>query len=710
VDAVCAEEEPLMVATTPTSKRRPFPYDLYLGDVRCMLEPQADGNLVTKKTRTLDATAPVDYTYSSANPYKERAFEWRELYGGFGQGTAPSGGLSIQIPRRYSYAQYADLSIDGLWMKGPKFETHVETVNVAAGEIRQLISALHGGTLTWFAICENAVYRRVSDGVWTVSLSAATLAGSKPQQAFRFKHRGVTPVDALYLATSASNLYKYDGAAWTLAGAAAGPGTGAVQGEARYIERVNDELWVAGDYWVVKVTDDPMVRANYSAVIYVGDQTAKITWLKQLGDTLIIWKEDGVYTVDVAGLDHELFPTLRGKNALTNGRNATVWIDRAWFTYGDQTFTMTEDGVLKPDGMEQMLENESTVKGQWIAGAGHNTWFLYELLYNVDNDMTYLMKHGTWVEENANQNTPGIAQFAEAHHGAIYEWDKRATCAEIVVGLQATGNDRLYIGFVDGTVQWCILPQNSPNPAEDPHTEFTSLTSYIYLPTHHSGFRADNKLWHAITAMGPRLTTTEWIEVEYVLDTSNDLADWVPVFPDDPKFTLPSQRRAFTADEVADPKSSKLMNLRVKLEKDPSLSLSPANLSPLIEGIVIHESIRPAFSREFTFSIKAGTFLARRNGMVDRRRGASLKDEILQRCAQVGPINVLMPTGELEALTIIDYSDSAASWAKRRDHEWLIVIQGIQLGILSDITQIISSGLTYRTLEQYTVGQLESII
>ena len=705
-----------MVATTPISRRRPYPYDLYLEDVRCILEPRADGNLVSKKTKTLDATAPIDYTYSSANPYKERAFEWQELYGGFGQGTAPATGK----PRRYSHAIKADLSLDGLWMKGPRFGETIsgtpvnqQTIDAAAGEVRQLIWALHGGTLTLFAICENAVYRRVNDDVaggWTVSLSAATLAGAKPQQALRFKHRGVAPVDALYLGTSAHNLYKYDGAAWTVAAAAAGPGTGAVQGEARYVERVNDEFWVAGDYWVVKATDDPMVRANYSAVIYVGDQSAKITWLKVLGDTLIIFKEDGVYTVDTDGLDHELFPTLRGKNNLQNGRNAAVWIDRLWFTFGDQTFTMNEAAQLKPDGMEQMLENASDIHGQFVGSAGHNTWFNYELLYNVDNDTTYLVKHGTWVEENSNQATPGVAQFAEAHHGSIYDWDKKATCIEIIAGLHATGNDRLYVGFLDGTIQWCLLPQNSPNPAEDAHCEFTSQDSYVYLPVHHAGFRADNKLWHAITATGPWLTTTEWIEVEYRLDVANPLAEWIPVSPDAPTFTLPSQRRNFTEDEVADPISGKVIEFRVKLVKDPDIAASPARFSPITEGIIIHESIRPSFSREFVFAIKAGTFLPRRDGLVDRRRGSVVKDMILQRCAQTGPVNVTMPTGEVEALTIVDYKDSAASWAKRRDHEWLVEIQGIQLGILSDSSQHVSTGLTYETLEGYTLGELESII
>lgn len=700
-----------MVATTTVSKRRPYPYDAYIGDVRVMLEPQADGNMVSQKTKTLDATAPVDYTYSSADPYKERAFEWTELFGGFGQATATSG-----TPRRYSWAEKADLSVDGLWFKGPKFETHAETINAAAGEVRQIVQALHGGVLTTFAICENGVYRRVADNNWVVSLSAATLGpGVLPQQAVRFKHRGVASVDALYVATSASNLWQYNGATWALAGAAAGPGVGVTQGEARYIERVHDELWVAGNYWVAKVTDDPMVRANWSGVIatdvdYPGEQSAKITWLRQLGDTLIIFKEDGIYTFDGDGVPHELFPTLRGKNSVTNGRNAAVWIDRVWFTYGSQTFTMDENATLRPDGMEQMLENNSDVHGQWVGGAGHNTWFFYEIYYNSVNDTTYLIKHGTWVEENSSQATPGVAQFAEAHHGALYDWDKKATSIETVSGLHTGGNDRLYIGFLDGTVQWAVLPRTSPNPNEDANCEFTSLDSYVYLPVHHSGFRADNKLWHAITAMGPRLTSTEWIEVQYRLDVANDLASWVSVAPDSPAFTRPSQRQSFTADPVASPVFGKLMEMRVKLVKDPNLSSSPANLSPVTEGIVIHESIRPSFSREFTFSVKVSSFLARRDGLVDRRRGADILTALLSECAQTGPVTVVLPTGDEEDLTIIDYRDSAASFGKRRDHEWLVQVQGIQLGTLSSDESEVTSGLTYATLETYTLGQLESII
>jgi hypothetical protein len=695
-----------MVATTPTSKRRPYPYDMYIGDVRVILEPQADGNLVSQKSKTLDETAPTDYTYSSANPFKERAFEWTQLYGGYGQAVAPSTG----VPRRYAYAIKADLSVDGLWMKGPKFETHIQTIDAAAGEVRQIILAAHGAGTAWFAICENGIWRRTADtasGGWTVSLSAASLgAGVNPIQAVRFQHRGTSPVDALYVATDNSNLWQYNGSTWTVAGLGAGP----PNNEARAIERVNDELWVAGDYTVSKVQDDPMDRLKYAAAIYVGDQSARINWLKSIGDVLYIFKEDGVYTVDTTGLDHELFSTLRGKNSRANGRNAAVWIDRMWFTYGDQTFTMTEDAALQPDGMEQMLENTSPVKGTWVAGAGHNTWFLYELVYNSVNDTTYLIKHGTWVEEGSNQNTPGVAQFAEAHHGALYDWDKKATCAEIVPDLEAAGNDRLYVGFLDGTVQWCILPQHTPNPAQDSSCEFTSGDSYVYLPIHHGGFQADNKLWHGVTAMGPTLSATEWAEVQYRLDVSNALAEWTTLLPDDPKFTLPAQRKAFVADAVADSVWGQYMEIRVKLSKDPDLGSSPAYASPVMEGIALHESVRPAFSREFTVSVKAASYLPRRDGVADRRRGSAILDALIEECQRVGPVNCTMPTGETEPWTLVGYRDSAASYGKRRDHEWLVQIQGIQLGFNSVQRGTTYSGLTYATLEQYTLGQLESII
>jgi hypothetical protein len=709
-----------------TSRRRPWPYDAYIGPVKTRLAP-VEGQLVTEKTKTLDATAPIDYTYGSANPFKERTSEWQDLFGGFGQSEAPT-----TIPRRYDHAEYVDASIDGLWMLGPRFEDHIETIDdsPAPGEVRQLVKALHGGVLTVFAICENGVWRRSGDGSWVESLTTATSpalpGGTHPQQALRFKHRGVTPLDALYLATDNTNLYRYDGAAWTVAGAAAGPGTGAVQGEARWLERVGDEFWVAGDYWIVKCEDDPMNRPNYSGVIYIGDQTAKVTQIKQVDNTLYAWKEDGIYTVDQDGVDVDLFPTLRYRNNLANGKNASVWIDRIWFTYGDQTLMLDSQATLKPDGFEQMLENTSVVRGQWIGGAGHNTWFFYEVYYNTAINTSFLVKHGTWVEETSSASKPGVSQYAEAHHGAIYQWNKRATSATVVSGLHTGGNDRLYIGFSNGTVEWTPLPRHSPNPAEDTNCEFTSKPAYMYLPLHHSGFRADNKLYHGVTAFGPRLTAAEWVEVEYKLDVTNSLAPWLTFSTGvDARFTYPGQRQQFSSTESTNPVYGTAIMLRIALKKNPDTTISPRYLTPMLHGIGIHESLRPAFSREFTFIVGAKSYMALRDGKVDRRRGSDIYSALLQQAQEVGTVIMLLPTGTYEEMTIIDWHDTSVPENLRRDFEWAIQVHAIQLRTRSSVSGStvggdlgggstapppVTGGFTYDTLEQYTLDQLESII
>jgi hypothetical protein len=707
---------PAPVAWTPGSRRRPWPYDAYIGNVRVLLEPDQDGNLISDNSKTLDATAPIDYTYSSANPYKERTSEWQHLYGGFGQAVADE----VLPPHRYWYAEKCDVSVNGAAMKGPAFEQHIETVNAGAGEVRQLIQGLIGGVTNLFAMCQNGVYYQApGTGSWTQTLTAGTgpalPGGVHPTQAVRFKHRGAGALDCIYLAADSGNLWRFDGTTWAVCAVGAGPpdyGTGI--GQARYIEKVGDELWVAGDYGVAKCEADPTLRASWSAPIYVGDQSARITWLRQVNDTLYIFKEDGIYTITTTGLDRELFPTLRGKNSMVNGRNASVWLDRIWFTYGNQTFTLNSTGQLRADGLEQMLENTSPVRGRWVDGAGHNTWFFYEVYYDEITDDSFLVKHGTWIEETSNQDTPGISQFAESHHGALYDWQKRATTCDVVAGWDSTGNDRLYVGFVDGTLTWTRLPRHSPNPSDDINCEFTVQNSWVYLPQHHSNFRADNKLWHAMTTFGPRMNDTEWVEIEYKTDVTNPFAAWTKVDPVNPKFTLSGQRHNMTDNEVNNPVFGRQILTRLHLIKDPNLSASPLRFSPVVEGIAIHESIRPAFSREFIFTVRIGSFLPKRDGTVDRRRATTVLDEVLKTCATIGPVYVLLPTGQVEQMTITNYQDMAAPRQKVRDFSWMVKIEAIQLRTITQgavqTQPPLTTGLTYATLEQYTLGDLESII
>jgi len=686
------------------SRRRPWPYDAYIGTTKVILDPGQDGNLVGQKSKTLDQIAPTSYEYGSANPFAERTEDWTELYGGMGELVQPT-----THPRRYMWAQRLDASINGFWMKGPLL--HSEALPITAGEIRQFVKALHGGAETLFAICQNGVYRRVGDNNWVASLTTATspalpLTGYYPQKAVRFKGRGSTG-DYLWLGISAGNVWYYNGTTWVQVAGAAGPlnALDSNDGQARYLERVGDELWAAGDYWVTKVEEEPDLRAKWSGVIYIGDQSAKITWLASIGTVLYIFKEDGIYTISTAGTDQELFPALRVKRSVDNGRNATPWMNKLWFNFQDNTYTIDEQGQIDPDGLEQMLENFSNVRGNWIAGAGHNTWFMYELYYNPFIRSSFLVKHGTWIEQNTQQ---GSTQFTNAHHGSIAEWAKKATSCYIVSGVHTTGNDRLYVGFEDGSLEWCVLPQASPNPALDTACEFTSQDSWMYLPIHHANFQADNKFWRGVSMFGPHLTSTEYCEIEYRYDLVNPIGNWVKLTPatgtaDPPKFTTASQRVDLPG---ANPIFSKAIWFRIKLCKHPTLS--PVNQTPVVTGLSIHEAVRPGIALQYAMSIKAGSYVPKHNGTVDRRRGGLLRDNLLAETTKVGASLIKLPDGITQEMMIIDFKESMIPKHKRRGTDFLIELTAIQLKALTNVA--ISTGLTYATLERFTLGQLEELL
>lgn len=696
----------MTVARTALSRERPYPYDAYVSTVPVILKPGDDDNMVGRKSKTLDATAPSVYDYSSQSPYKERTEIFRSLIGGMGQSVEDHGPI-----RRYGYTTNCDLSIYGKWMKGPKFESHIETINASAGAVRQLIIGLHNTTPTLFAICDNGVWRRVSDGTWTASLTGSTVpalpGGQIPQKAVRFKGRFGGATDDLYLGTDDGNIWKYNGTVWSQAGAPAGPGDGAGNGECRYVTSIGDEFWVAGDYWVVKCEADPMLRASYSAVIWIGDQSSKISWIEQVDNVLYVFKRDGrIFTVSSLGEDVELFPNINRKSTPYNGRNAVTWLDRMWAPMGDSLVLLDGEGNLTPDGLENLLDNTSPVRGRFVAGTSHHTWFMYEIYFNEILNTSYLVKHGTWVADPESQAAMGASRFIETHHGSLAEWNKEATSAATVSDLHATSNDRLYVGFDDGTVEWCVLPRNSPDPTKDTACEFTGLSSYVYLPDHHANFQADNKLWQGISVFGQYLSPNEYATVEYKI-SQDDLAAWEML--NDPtsgtKYTYSGQRIDFT-DEP--PVYSKVISTRVGLVKNADLGISPVNISPVLEGIGIHESVRPSLSIEWTMNILASSFNAKRDGTTDRRRGSLIREQLLELTRQVRNIDIILPTGEVENVAILDYNESWRSRPNRRDLEWTIQMVFIQVKTLTE--NIVSEGLTYDELEVYTLDELEDII
>lgn len=691
-----------MVPNTFQSRRKPWPYDAYIKGIPVLLQPGEDGNLVSRKSKTLEATAPVTFEYSSASPYKERTVEFTELFGGMGLGVEPIRGDI----RRYAYTVKTDASINGLTMKGPKFETHLETI-VGAGAIKQTIRALHGGVETTFAVCDNGVWRRIADNNWTPSLTSGTTpaipGGQHPLNAMRFKARYTGGVDGLYVGTDVGNIWRYDGATWTQAAAGEGPGTGVLQGECRYLEQIQDEFWVAGDYWVVKTTADPMLRASYAGVIYIGDQSAKISWIAQNGNTLYIFKVDGrVYTITADGQDQELFSQFQAVRSNRNGRNASVWLGKMWAPLGDSLIRLDNSANLEFDGLDRLLDNDSPVRGVFVAGAGHSSWFMYEIYYNASTDTSFLVKHGSWV---STPDTGNLDKYVDVHHGAIYDWDREATSCQVLAGTHPSGNDRLYVGFVDGTIEWCVLPKDGADPSKDANCEFTGEDSYLYFCEHHAKFQADNKLWIGASVFGPYLSNTEYVQLEYRL-SKDEFASWELLQNGSvDKFTISSRRIQF---EDNPPVFSKSIQIRLKLLKDPDLDTSPANLTPIVRGIGVHESVRPSLELEYVMNILCSSYMTKYDGTLDRRRGQVVRNQLLDVAAQIGNLELILPDGTVQIVACQDYADSFKAKQNRREIEPSLQMSFIQVQTLTAETLV--EALTYDQLEQYTLDELEDVI
>lgn len=505
--------------------------------------------------------------------------------------------------------------------------------------------------------------------------------------------------DYLYLGSTASNLHMYDGSIWQEATAAAGP----PEALAEYLAVLDNELWVLWGNKLAKTEANPLERDNWSGSILLAGSDA--TNLATVGTTLYAFKRDGVFTVNEDGSSQNILPQLREAQIADNGRQASVWLDSLWAPIGNAFYRIKGDGTFTPVGTEQLLENASEVRGRIVCSVGHNTWHNYEVLFNPSTGDSYLGKWGAWVEDVNTETTAGTpgSHFRPAHHFAIKKWaNKQATCCAIITAADlGETNDRLYVGFADGTVEWCVLPRYNPNPITDSECEFTDQRAYLVYPSHHAGFPADTKNFRGWSVFGPVLSNLLTARISYRLDlatgfttlTDEDLAA-VDFTADGQRFNVPGATLV-----------GKTIEFRLELQRSASASV---NTTPLVYGVAIHEQLRPAFVLEWLMNVDARTNVARHDGTSERRSPDQIRDALRLACAAFTPTTVIMPDGTEEEMGYLDYREEIKSYDHRYGLSWDIGVRAMQYRTLSNVAQ--AYGLSYGALEAYTYGELEGIL
>lgn len=591
-----------------------------------ILKPnEQTGQLYEKKAVTGDQVSPVVFDYGSYNPFVEKPFVGGPFTGGMGEDVQSS-----EDSKRYKYAENADLSIGGQRRIAAKFHTeHVVSagpgLNVNCLENGR--DATAGDTL--FALVDRYVYLYRSG--WVLSKDSG---GAAWLQGVQFQ--GSAGSNRFWATNEAGELWGYDGTSWTQATLPAGA-------VASYVERVGTSLVILSgatgsthlnEYRVCNA-GDPLLAASWGGPIYVGDYGKRGTWLRSLGSQVFVFKEDGIFTVNEDGSVNDLFEELRNVPVARYGRNASRFNSALWFAFGATFWKMTggATATLTPVGLERMVDLDPSLQRSPVAFAGHNSWFGY-LATDAD-----LFKYGTWV--NTGQVGANY-QFSDVWNGSLKKWNAKAPTYAVVTG--NVGNQtRLYVGFDDGSVDWCVLPSTSPDPADDPACEYTDETSYVYWPDHHAMAQADTKHFRTFVPEGPLIDATRYATISYRTDPD---AAWTDLAS---ALDSPGKRVSTPSGGVTG------LTLQVREQLHGTTTSTPR-----IEAITLLEQTRPAMIKIFQATARAARNLVRRDGMIDRRTGEQVRAALEavadgSRAEGAGPVTVLFPDETTQAIDVVDY-------------------------------------------------------
>lgn len=514
-------------------RRRPYPYDVVWGGTGLMLGRKAKddtGPLVITKPQTSDQQQPSEPGFDAVATPILKNHVWDDLSLGFGQRIQV-----IQHERRYRYTIGADLSIAGLWQKGPKITLSIpatrDTVNGVTG-----FADLGGVT---YAMNGRYMQVRSAADTWSVSKDFGVGKAAIDCMEF-FSNASAGVLDSIYVAMGdAEPWWKYDAInGWIQrSGTGAGAGatyTGAVPIYVRAFEKSATWFYIANnnnhltwcdydnDPWNEANWIGPNPNGNNTPTGYtIGPASQPINRLVvNAQSALMVLKPDGIYSLDSLNIDHNLFPFLDLAVDALGGVAHTQWLQNIYVSYRDGMFSIDPNYTIRPMGPNLISSNDSPVRGRITALEGHDDFNLYAALYNEDIGAAYLMKYGSWL--SLRDPPDWIApvsttdQRVDAWHGSIspeYGGKKITALHRSAVGAPS-GHTRMYLGFSDGTIGWFTLPCTI-NPVGCDDYLYGSDDGVVYLPSFHGMFQTEPKALNAITVAGVVLDTNDYVQVQY---------------------------------------------------------------------------------------------------------------------------------------------------------------------------------------------------
>jgi len=631
------------------TRRVPWPFHVRISGVGFMIGSPGPNKpaMVSTKAQDVAQVAPPDFSYSGANPLNDREQPYESLALGMG--------MSLQDKwqdMRYHSARAVDCSVHP-WIKGPEitlFTPASRDATVGVTKFFELGSSLY---------CANGrfILRRASDGAWNLvkdfGVGAAVLDvavfaadGDKIERAFV----GLSNQPAQWSA---------DGTAWT-----AFPTF-----HSYAFAVIGREFWWADAINRLRKLDtnaDPTNEANYTSLIFnAGDASSFITALMvTAGGTLVIAKTDGLYTLDGAGDDRELFPFLKFAPLDTNGKAWGQYENDLYSSYGNQLGKIGPNLGWTPVGPEKLVNNLSAVRGRITAFTGVETMFALAGMYDRDTQTGHLMKFGAWVSPGQDS---APSTHIDAWHGAISEpFTNRAIQTIFVSSVGApAGHTRAYLGFSDGTVGWLINPC-SPNPVSCTDYRYHVGDGWVDLPTWHGTYHASRKSVRHFSVTGTNLNPQNYVTIQYRMDpTSGPGLVWT---------TFENIFDSSVYEQAALPMGTfgTLAAFRVHLHNTINTG------SPMVSAFAVGHALRPARIMQFECDILCADGLVRRDGVPLRMGRKAIRELIEEAVDTPGAVNVILPDETFQRLSITDYAVSQAFDEVGRQWRGSLKIKAVQ--------------------------------
>jgi len=649
-----------------------------------MLLAQQTGILVGRKQQMLDAVVPSVQEYGSSPVYRERTWAFPPT-GGYGERVQSSWG-----DHRYYYGMDIQVS-GGLFGKGPLLHPTAPTT-VAGGVVTKFIDGYNtaSNTLTQFILAGTRVYRRSDDTNAGQTVDKGDFATALTDGAV-FQGGFSGAAKSLYVTTAGAVWERTPTGTWTNCALPSGF-------SAYRLEVVGTELWAADTVNSVirKVTSDPKVAGNWSGPFFIGDPSVPISAIRQSGNQLCIFKQDGsIFTLNSDGSSNDLFPGAAGTPSADNGLRTQAWLGSLWIPSPTTLYRLDMPGAqLEPVGPGKYLDNASPVRGEARVFCGWSGYQGFLAIYNPTTLTSYLLSYGSWEPKQAEGGESTVV-FDDQFDGCLAHWPNKKVTAMSVSG--ASGTDRLYIGLDDGTWTWFKLTRNPL--AADSGAEFNLGPAEIVWPLHHAGFEADLKHWMGFSLFGPVLRVGDEATLSYRIMASagapptDPTGNWLLLG----EFTANGQRIAAPSNLAGNAISLKL-----------GLSNQDSTTTPVIDTLAIHERVVPAFKRDFQGTVDGRSVISRLDGAAYRPNSEQVHKLMMDAAAQPGSHAIELPDETVSEIAFFDYSERLLPMQAGGGHSWLIDFSATQFRLLTIYGTIKRTrGTRIGDLRGYAIGSLK---